>query len=157
MSWFLKSPTQCCIFIFVLPLLLCWLLFWTCQLHAFLSLPRPPCTRLSTYSHPYSVHLFNGRISQHFHSFMVNSETLFLCLFFHLPMNWTLSRKECRDTSNAKLDIKPLLLFLLLSSVQGLVTRGICFNLFLFALGQYPLMLKKKNEVNSYMFLLKDF
>ena len=36
--------------------------------------------------------------------------------------------------------LQPLLLFLLLSPLQGLATRGIFFNVFLSSLGQYPLM-----------------
>ncbi len=32
-------------------------------------LPRSRCTRLSTSSHPYSVHLTNARVNQHLHSF----------------------------------------------------------------------------------------
>ena len=33
-------------------------------------LPRPRCTRLSTFSHPYSVHLPNARVNQYLHSFI---------------------------------------------------------------------------------------
>ena len=33
-------------------------------------LPRPRCTRLSTSSHPYSVHLPNARVNQYLHSFI---------------------------------------------------------------------------------------
>jgi hypothetical protein len=33
-------------------------------------LPRPRCTRLSTFSHPYSIHLSNSRVNQHLHSFI---------------------------------------------------------------------------------------
>ena len=55
---------------------------------------RPRCTRFSTSSHPYSIYLSNAGINQYLHSFIVNSGTLFLCLFFHLPMTYTLS-KEC--------------------------------------------------------------
>ena len=33
-------------------------------------LPRPRRTRLSTFSHPYSVHLTNARVNQHLHSFI---------------------------------------------------------------------------------------
>ena len=31
---------------------------------------------------------------------LVNSRTLFLCLFCHLPMTKTLSKEECQDTPN---------------------------------------------------------
>ena len=40
-------------------------------------LSRPRCTRRSTSSHPYSVHLPNARVNLYLHSF--NSGTLFLC------------------------------------------------------------------------------
>ena len=33
-----------------------------------LPLPRPRCTRLSTYSHPYSIHFTNGRDKEYLHS-----------------------------------------------------------------------------------------
>ena len=33
-------------------------------------LPGPRCTRLSTCSHPYSVHLSNARVNQYLHSFI---------------------------------------------------------------------------------------
>ena len=33
-------------------------------------LPRPRCTRLSSHSHPYSVHLTNARVNQYLHSFI---------------------------------------------------------------------------------------
>ena len=52
-------------------------------------LPRPRCTRLSTFFHPYSVHLSNARVNQYLHSFIpytVHSRNVFLCLFFQLPM-----------------------------------------------------------------------
>ena len=55
------------------------------------SLPRPRCTSLFTSSHPYSVYLSNAReLTSIFtlSSFTLeNSEAVFLCLFFHLPMN----------------------------------------------------------------------
>ena len=52
-------------------------------------LPRPRCTRLSTSSYPYSVHLYNTRVNQYLHSFIPYISKLWnslLCLFFHLPM-----------------------------------------------------------------------
>ena len=33
-------------------------------------LPRPRCTRLSTFSHPYSIQLTNARVNQYLHSFI---------------------------------------------------------------------------------------
>ena len=50
--------------------------------------PRQPrCTRLSTSSHPYFVNLSNARVIFILSSLtLVNFETLFLCLFFHLPL-----------------------------------------------------------------------
>ncbi len=33
-------------------------------------LPRPRCTRLSSFSHPYSVHLSNARVNQYSQSFI---------------------------------------------------------------------------------------
>ena len=75
---------------------------------------------------------------------LVNSGTLFLCLFLHLPMTRILSKEECQDTSHIKLELHPLPLFLLLSSLQGLVTNRIFFfNLFLFALNGYSFNVKK--------------
>ena len=64
LSWFFKSPKQCCIFIYLLSLFSCWLLFWILPP----LLPRPRCTRLSTSSHPYSVHLPNAKVNQYLHS-----------------------------------------------------------------------------------------
>ena len=52
-------------------------------------LPRPRCPRLSTFSHPYSVHFSNARLTSIFtlsYLTMLNSGTLLLCLFFHLSM-----------------------------------------------------------------------
>ena len=60
---------------------------------------------------------------------LVNSGTLFLCLFFHLSMTWTLSKEECQEISHVKLELHPLPLFLLLFSVQCLATSEIFFNL----------------------------
>ena len=77
-------------------------------------LSRPCCTRLSISSNPYSVHLSNARVNQYLHSYilaLVNSGTLFLCLFFHLPMTQTLSKEECQDTSRVKLDLHPCFYF----------------------------------------------
>ena len=57
-----------------------------------LPLQWPCCTRLSMFSHPYSVHLPNARVNQYLHSFipytgkLSNFRTFFLCLFFHLPI-----------------------------------------------------------------------
>ena len=55
---------------------------------------------------------------------LVNSGNPFLCLFFHLPMTYALSKEECQDTSHTKLDFLPISIFLLLSSLQGLATNG---------------------------------
>ena len=38
---------------------------------------------------------------------LVNSENLFLCLFFHQPMTSTLSKEECQDISHTKLYFPP--------------------------------------------------
>ena len=79
---------------------------------------RPRCARLST-SNPYSVHLPLAKINQYLHFLshtLVNSGVLFLCLFFNFLMTWILSKEECQDTSNVKMDLHPLLLFRLLSS-----------------------------------------
>ena len=61
----LKSPTQCCIFIY-------FLVHCSSELANCMSLPllQPCCTRLSTSSHPYSVHLPNERANQYLHSFI---------------------------------------------------------------------------------------
>ena len=60
-------------------------------------------------------------------SVSVKSGTLFLCLFFHLPMTWNLSKGKCQDTSHPNLDLHPLLLLLLQSFVQGLATNWIYY------------------------------
>ena len=39
-------------------------------------LPRLRCTRISTSSHPYSVHLHNARVNQYLHSFIRSSGKL---------------------------------------------------------------------------------
>ena len=39
-------------------------------------LPRHCCTRLSTFSHPYSVHLPNARVNQNLHSFIPDTGKL---------------------------------------------------------------------------------
>ena len=90
-------------------------------------LPRPRCTRLST-SHPYSVYLSNARINQYLNSFIPYTGKLWNSLpmsVFPPAYDLTLSKEECQDTSNAKLDLQPLPLFLLLSSIQGLTPSGI--------------------------------
>ncbi|MPC08238.1 hypothetical protein E2C01_000816 [Portunus trituberculatus] len=49
----------------------------------------PHCTRLSSSSHPHSVHLSNARVTNTFnHSYLslVNSGTSYLLLYFHFPM-----------------------------------------------------------------------
>ena len=47
-------------------------------------LPRPRCTRFSTSSHPYFVHLSNARVNQYLHSFIPYTGKLWnsLCLFY---------------------------------------------------------------------------
>ena len=61
---------------------------------------------------------------------LVNSGTLFFCMFFHLLMTWILSKEECQDISHTKLDRHHLPLFLLLSSVQGLASYKVFLKLF---------------------------
>ena len=46
-------------------------------------LPRPRCTRLSTSSHPYSVHLPNARVNQYIHSFIPYTGKL----WYSLPLS----------------------------------------------------------------------
>ena len=108
---------------------------------------RPRCTRLSA-SHPYSVHLSNVRVNQYLHSFIPYTGKLWnsLPLFFHLPMTWILSKEEYQDTSNAKLDLHALLLFLLLSSLQGLATSGIFLMYFSCPLASTLVMKKRKKK-----------
>ena len=94
---------------------------------------------------------------------LVNCGILFLCLFFHLPLTWTLSKEECQDTSHVKLDLHLLPLFFLLSSIQGLAMSGfffLFFNLFLFALNRYPFNIKRKKlpaicHMNIYSFAFR--
>ena len=45
------------------------------------SLPRPRCTRFSTSSHPYSVHLSNVRVNQYLHFFIPYTGKLWNYLF----------------------------------------------------------------------------
>ena len=46
-----------------------------------LPFPRPHCTRLSTSSHPYSIHLSDARVNQYLHSFISYTDKLisFVC------------------------------------------------------------------------------
>ena len=53
---------------------------------------------------------------------------------------------EAKYCNNVKLDLSPLLLFFLLSSLQGLATRRIFKDIFLLSLGQYPFNVKKKKK-----------
>ena len=68
---------------------------------------------------------------------LVNSGTLFLCLFqcFSTCLWLKLFQKrsvKTEDTSHTKLDLTPMSIFLLLSSLQDLATSGIFFILNLF-------------------------
>ena len=114
-------------------------LLWTC------------CANLFTFSHSYFVHLSNARVNQYLHFLsltLVNSGTLFLCLFFHLPM--TLWKEECQDNSHVKLDLHPLRLFLLLSFVQGMVISGIFFFFFTnLCLPMVSNLLMQKRKTNT--------
>ena len=71
---------------------------------------------------------------------LVNSEIFFHCLFFHMPMILSLSKEY-------KMDLHPLLLFLLLSSLQGMVTNGIFVDAILLFLDQYPYYEKKGDQI----------
>ena len=90
-------------------------------------LRRPRCIRLSTSSHPYPVHLSNTRVNQYLHFFISYIGKLWKSLpFFSFSTCLWLElfqKKECQDTSNAKLDLHRLPVFLLLFSVQGLATN----------------------------------
>ena len=80
----------------------------------------------------------------------LNSFTLSLLLLFLL--SWTLSKEECQDSSNAKMNIKPLLLFLVLSSLYRVWRQAGFSNVFLLSWPVYFLSKKtttKKTPVCS--------
>ena len=55
-------------------------------------LPRPRCTRLSSHSHPYSVHLTNARVNQYLHSFIPFTGKLWNSLPFSIfPLSYNLT------------------------------------------------------------------
>ena len=54
----LLSPSKCWISRYPLSLFSCQLPYWSCYLHVF----RPCCTRLSSFSHPFSAQLSNARV-----------------------------------------------------------------------------------------------
>merc|ERR1712035_54179 len=69
-------------------------------------LRRPRCTRLSLYSHPFSVQLSNARVNQHLHSVIPFTGKLWNSLpesNFHLPTTYTPSKEGCQGTSSPKL------------------------------------------------------
>ena len=117
---------------------------------------RPRCTSFST-SHPNSIHPFNERVNQYLHScipYTLNSETLLLCLFFQLPMTWTLSKE----------DVKTPLMLNWISTLWSYFSyclfrfwrqAGFCLSLFLFALA-WPDSFNvktKQNKTNKQVFL----
>ena len=56
------------------------------------ALLRPFCTKLSTYSHPYYVHLINARINQYLHSFIPSTGKLWNSLPFSIfPPSYNLN------------------------------------------------------------------
>lgn len=60
--------------------------------------------QLSTHSHPYSVHLSNARLKSLymylFVTFIGKLEPVFLTLFIHLPVIWTLENSVLRQLRN---------------------------------------------------------
>ena len=97
------------------------------------SLPRPRFTKLST-SHPFSVHLSNARINQYFNSFTPFTGKIWNSLRLSVfppayDLNSFISNEGWQDTSHAKLDLHPLLLFFLLSVLHGLAISGTFFIL----------------------------
>ena len=103
LSWFFTSPTQCCIFIFfstAIFMLTALLNLLTACLPSSRGLAAQdflllliPILSIFLMRELTSIFTFSSLT-------LVNSETLFLRLFFHLPMIWTLSKEECQDTSN---------------------------------------------------------
>ena len=110
------------------------------------SLPRLRCTRISTSSHPYSVHLSKARVNQYLHSFIPYIGKLWnsLPLSVFPPDLNTFKKGVSSHLMLYRLDLHLLPLFLLVSSVQGLATSGIIFNLFLLGLGWYPFNIWRK-------------
>ena len=90
---------------------------------------RPCCTRLSISSHLYSVHFSNAKDNQYLHYFIPYTSKLWNSLPLSVfPPAYVLNSFK-RGVSR-KLDLHPQPLFLLPSSVQGLVTNG--FFIFIF-------------------------
>ena len=82
------------------------------------SLSRPCCTRLSTSSHPYFVHLSNARVNQCLHSFIPYTGKLWnsLPLSVFLPAYDLNFQKRSVKTHLMSTEPAPLASFLLLSS-----------------------------------------
>ena len=62
--------------------------FGNCMPPSFL---QPHCTRLSTFSHPYSVHLSNARVNQYLHSFIAYSGKIWNTLLWLFPPDYDLN------------------------------------------------------------------
>ena len=111
-------------------------------------LPRPRCTRLSTSSHPYSVHLPDAIVNQYFHPFISYIGKLWnsVPLSFSTCLWLKLVQKRSVKTSLMLTGPPPIAFFLLLSFLQDLATSRIFVCIvFLFSLNQYPFDVKKKN------------
>ena len=107
-----SPPLNDCL-IYLLPLFSCWLLFWTCN-----CMPRPMLGLATQDFLLLLILILSIYLMQELTSIftlssltLVNSGTLFLFLFLHLPMTNTLSKEECQDTSHTKLDFLLYLYF----------------------------------------------
>ena len=108
--------------------------------------PRSRCTRFSTSSHFYSVHLSNAKVNQYLHSFLPYTGKLWNSLPLSVfPPAYDLNsfKRGVQDSSHAKVDFHLLALFLIL------LKSRIFSNLFLFALGRTPFNVKKKKKTNT--------
>ena len=90
-------------------------------------LQRTRCTRIFTSSHPYSVHLPNVGVIQYLHSFIPYTVKLWNSLplsVFSSAYDLNSFKKGVSGNLSNYLGYLPMSIFLLLSSLQGLVTSG---------------------------------
>ena len=99
----------------------------------------PRYTKHSTFSPPYSVHLYNARVNQYLHSYVLYTDKLWNslpCVCFSSCLRLKLFQKRSVKIYLMLTIPPPIASFLLLSSLQGLVTSKFFFNLILFSLKQ---------------------
>ena len=113
------------------------------------SLPIPGlrCTKLSTSSHPCSVHLFNARVNQYFDSFIPYTGKLWNSSFVCFPTYLWLELFQKRSVKTPlmlKWTSIPCFYFSYCPLYRIWRQAGSFLNVFLLSLGRYLFSVKKK-------------